>query len=210
MFIDFGAGFYVEKHLRRYKSLSPSEYILGIDAISNIPEKFTEFNDIMKQYYIKDDTGYIKVKEPPFKYFDHYMTGFRMQDDIQLEKKADKWICISTLEHVLEGDVFSVLEGIIQKVEKNSVGQILIDLTDHRQYPANESNCFYHYQDPLYRSHWNPSYVRMFEQGNAGIFLNRIRKNQWFTILDTFFTYKIAPDDDNTRVSIFDVRVKNS
>jgi hypothetical protein len=210
MFIDFGAGFYVEKLLTRYALQDPDEYILCIDAISDVPAKFTGFLEITDKYYTKEGSCYFKKKEPPFKYFDRYITGLHLQDVFALEKKADTWICISTLEHVLEGDVFPVLEGIVNKVEQNSVGRILIDLSDHITYPADLDNCFYHYSDLLFRSPFSAYCREMYKNGNVGIFLNRIRKEEWFTILDTFFTYEIGSDDDIARLSIIDVRLKNS
>ena len=210
MFIDFGAGFYAFKHLRRYARIDPAEYILCIDAVSEVPAQYTDFLKITDEYYTKEGNCYFKKKEPPFKYFDRYILGLHMQDDFALETKADTWICVSTLEHVLDADVFPVLEGIVNKVKENSVGRILIDLTDHRVYPSDKNDCFRHYTDPYYRSPSHEKYNELFKNGNTGIFLNRIRKKTWFTILDEFFTYSVAPDDDETRVSIFDVKVKTS
>ena len=208
MFIDFGAGFYVEKHLKRYQKLDPNEIVIGIDATTEIPERFSEFLQIMDDYYIKEKDTYIKKKETPFKYFDKYFFGTGIQDELKLESKADHWICISTLEHVREQDIFSVMEGIVNKVKETSVGSILIDLTDHLKYPPDEKNCFYHYKDPLYRSEWNPTNVATWNNGHRGIFLNRVRREEWFIILDQFFTYDLGPTDGVTTIDILNVKIK--
>ena len=203
MFIDFGAGYDFKLIRDRFihKPLPKDNGIVGIDRRPDNPEYYKDFFNLMDKYYVKVDNMWIKKRNTPFQFYDCYICA-DIRDNIDILDPADTWICISTLEHVPEEEVKSFLEGIISKIKPNSVGHIHIDLTDHRKYPPDIENCFLHYTDET----WGTS----LETDYRGLFLNRIRRNEWFEILDEYFTYKRGVNDGLTSVSLDEVRLKNN
>lgn len=199
MYLDFGAGYDLDLLCTRFLKFSKREYIVGIDRRTDNPTKYKKFFAIMDSHYKKVDNMWVKKSEPPFRFYDCYICA-DIRDEIDILELADTWSCVSTLEHVPEEEVEDFLKGMVAKVKKDSVGHIHIDLTDHRKYPPDPEDAFLHYTDETWGRTRNKDY--------SGLFLNRIRRDEWFKILDQYFTYELAVNDGWDSVSIYKVKPK--
>lgn len=201
MHIDFGAGYDADVLFQRgFENFPEFEIIVGIDRRQDFPSRFPEFFDFMERYYTKVDNMWIQRVKPPFKFYDCYIQE-DIRNDIDMLPPADSWKCVSTLEHVPEDEVHDFMKGIVSKVKVDSVGKFHIDLTDHKKYPPDPDNCFYHYE--------NEEWGRERNKYHVGLFLNRIRKPEWREIIGQYFTFEEKMEEDLTTMQLFDVRVKN-
>jgi len=197
MHIDFGAGTRIDTAIERCAKFSSDDIIIGIDRRSRVvrPGGYTpEFSAIMNEYYELVDNMWMRVKPTPFRLYDYYIQG-DIRDDFDIDLSADTWACIATLEHVPEDEVEDFFTGLKNKISKDSVGHLHVDLTDHKKPPG-----FFHYT--------NTEYASKIREDYSGLFLNRIRREEWFNIIDQHFTYIIGPSDSQFSVSLTQVRLK--
>jgi hypothetical protein len=200
--IDFGAGYDCDVLVKRgFEKLDPWDVVVGIDRRVDFRPIFPEFFEIMDKYYTKVDNMWIQQEKPPFKFYDCYIQE-DIRNDIDMLAPADTWKCVSTLEHIYEEEVEDFMKGLLNKVKPDSVGHIHIDLSDHWQYPPDPNDCFRHYEDEEYARTKNDLYI--------GLFLNRIRKDEWREIIGQHFTFREGIPEDLTTMRLFDVKVKKS
>lgn len=153
IFIDFGTGDNFDNVCRF--SLK-GYYTIIIDSLN-----YNNYNE-----------AYIKNKQ----YVDKKIIGdWRNNYDVEL---ADQWACVSCFEHIKPNDIDSSIKGIINKIKKNSVGIIYIDLTDH----VKENLGFLHYKKDNFRS-----------------IKNTLKFNEWINIFSKYFTFdcKVSYLKDN-------------
>ena len=197
MHIDFGAGTHIDSAIKRCSKISSNDIIIAIDRRSMVvrPGGYTpEISALLNEYYELVDNTWMKVKPTPFRLYDYYIQG-DIRDDFDIDLSADTWLCVATLEHVPEDEVEDFFIGLKNKISKNSVGYLHIDLTDHKKPPG-----FFHYT--------NAEYASVMREDYSGLFLNRIRREEWFDIIDRHFTYVTAPSDNEFSVSLGKVRLK--
>ena len=92
------------------------------------------------------------------------------------------------------------MEAFIEKLHWKSVGEMRIDLTDHRYYPSDE-NSFLHYEDE--------TFARTIHEDFTGLYLNRIKRQEWKHMFDEWFNYESARDDNQYTVSLKNVKLKH-
>jgi hypothetical protein len=197
MHIDFGAGMKMDILKERCAKFSDDDIVIGIDRRTAVvrPGGFTpEFSAFMNEYYELVDNMWVRVKPTPFRLYDCYIHG-DIRDDFDIDLSADTWACVATLEHVPDDEVEDFFTGLKNKISKDSEGHLHVDLSDHKKPPG-----FFHYENAEYASELRENY--------SGLFLNRIRKEEWFKIIDKHFTYNIWPSDGQFSVSLGQVRLK--
>ena len=198
--LDFGAGEIMSDLVGQFTKFDETQWtIIGIDRRE--PHKDPVFMHIMEQHYDRIGNGWI-VKEdnkPPWRFYDMYIVDDIRSPDLVIPK-AHSWQCLSTMEHVPEGEVREVMEAFIEKLHWKSVGEMRIDLTDHRYYPSDE-NSFLHYEDE--------TFGRTIHEDFTGLFLNRIKRQELKHMFDEWFNYESAKDDNQYTVSLKNVKLKH-
>ena len=176
--IDFGAGSKLKDLSKRYNAEIYKDHI--IVAIDRREPQEKDFLEIMDKHYKREGNIWKKISEPNlgYKFIDYYIVD-DFRNEIDWLPLVDTWQCISTFEHFREEDVISSIEGIYNKISDRSIGHLHIDLTDHKQYPPDPNNCWYHYEDP--------GYARTMIHGYFGLFLNRITHLEWDNLIYCFF-----------------------
>lgn len=200
MFIDFGAGYDLPVIGNKFKHIPEFEQMVAIDRRPDFRSRFPEFFDLMDKHYTKVDNMWIKKTDPGFKFYDCYIQD-DIRNNIDILEPADVWRCVSTLEHVYDEEVEDFMKGLLAKIQPWSNGYLHIDLTDHRKYPPDPDDCFYHYEN----EEWGRSKGKYY----TGLYLNRIRKKEWVDMLSQWFTYTPAPSDNHMSLSWANVRLKN-
>jgi len=198
--LDFGAGELIEDLVGQFTDFDETQWtIIGVDRRE--PHKDPVFMHIMKTHYDRIGNGWIVKKDnkPPWRFYDMYIV-----DDIRSPNlvipKANSWQCLSTMEHVPEEELQEVMEAFIDKLHWKSVGKMRIDLTDHRYYPSDEKS-FLHYEDE--------TFAKTIHKDFTGLYLNRVKRGEWKQLMDKWFVYEGAPDDNQYTVSLKNVKLKH-
>ena len=189
--IDFGAGSKLEDLSKRYIAEVYQDNI--IVAIDRREPQEKDFREIMDKHYKREGNTWKKISEPNlgYKFIDYYIVD-DFRNKIDWLPLADTWQCVSTFEHFKEEDIISSMRGIYNKISDKSRGHLHIDLTDHRQYPPDPNNCWYHYE--------NPEYARTTTDQYRGLFLNRITHSEWDILIPCFFNVESSSLDPDFTV----------
>lgn len=199
MYIDFGCGYDLNQfaHKQTYWPVPKDITFVGIDRRPIVHNASKDFIDIL-------DVGYIQTAHNIWVLnadFEFRMHDMYVVDDIRNNMPsyfmADHFRCDSVLEHIPEEEVFDTLVGLYNKIDKDGIGGIHIDLSDHKK---NVPPTFDHYED----DNWGTENREHFK----GFFLNRIRKDKWIELLNEFFVYELHAPEDPSFVSARNVRKK--
>ena len=144
VFIDFGSGPSV-KWLIYYKKLG--YYTVSVNKL---------FRDLKSK-----DIEYLKLITDEMFFFDFSDLSNKCGNH-----KADNWICGAVLEHVEPEKIDGFLQNMINHSKDNFIGEISIDLSDHK-------GGFRHYEN--------------FENDEWLFIKNILKKDEWYEKIHKYF-----------------------
>lgn len=199
MYIDFGCGWDLKQfaHKQKYWPIPKDVPFIGIDRRPIEHNAPKDFIDTLEVGYIQTAANvWVLNTEFSFRMHDMYVID-DIRNNMPSYFMADQFRCDSVLEHIPDEEVFDTLVGLYNKIDKDGIGGIHVDLSDHKK---NVPPTFDHYEDD------NWGIERM--EHHKGFFLNRIRKDQWIELLNEFFIYELRDPEEPSFVSARNVRKK--